>query len=206
MRRLVSSDDAELCLFDRELLVSAVLFLFCDELVESLEASRRSPNEETLPESIFSDLSLRSRRCWVGDLEGEADSSSLCRERSPREPAEIFFISGRGDRLRLCFLFSFRPFFLSAFFLSFFRFRFARSSSEDDEDDEEEESELELELDELEDDSCFDLTAFLAAVLDLRWSLRSSVSPPNPASKNKTRACMYECLKNSNDREDLKIV
>ena len=79
---------------------------------------------------------------------------------------------------------------MSAFFLSFFRFRFARSSSEDDEDDEEEESELELELDELEDDSCFDLTAFLAAVLDLRWSLRSSVSPPNPASKNKTKACM----------------
>ena len=73
--------------------------------------------------------------------------------------------------------------------MSFFRFRFARSSSEDDEDDEEEE-ESELELDELEDDSCFDLTAFLAAVLDLRWSLRSSVSPPNPASKNKTKACM----------------
>ena len=77
---------------------------------------------------------------------------------------------------------------MSAFFLSFFRFRFARSSSEDDEDDEEEESELEL--DELEDDSCFDLTAFLAAVLDLRWSLRSSVSPPNPASKNKTKTYM----------------
>ena len=80
---------------------------------------------------------------------------------------------------------------MAAFFLSFFRFRFARSSSEDDEDDdEEEESELELELDELEDDSCFDLTAFLAAVLDLRWSLRSSVSPPNPASKNKTKTYM----------------
>ena len=76
-----------------------------------------------------------------------------------------------------------------AFFLSFFRFLFARSSSEDDEDDEEEE-ESELELDELEDDSCFDLTAFLAAVLDLRWSLRSSVSPPNPASKNKTKTYM----------------
>ena len=63
LRRLVSSDDAELGLFDRELLVSAVLFLFCDELVESLEASRRSPNEGTLPESTFSGLSLRSRRC-----------------------------------------------------------------------------------------------------------------------------------------------
>jgi hypothetical protein len=65
LRRLASSDDAELALFDRELLVSTVLFLFCDELVESLEASRRSPNEGTLPES---GLSLRSRRCWVGDL------------------------------------------------------------------------------------------------------------------------------------------
>ena len=78
---------------------------------------------------------------------------------------------------------------MAAFFLSFFRFRFTRSSSDEDEDDEEEE-ESELELDELEDDSCFDLTAFLAAVLDLRWSLRSSVSPPNPASKNKTKTYM----------------
>ena len=142
---------------------------------------------------IFFNLLIKKKT----HLEGEADSSSLCRERSPREPAEIFFISGRGG-LRLCFLFSFRPLFFAAFFLSFFRFRFARSSSEDDEDDdEEEESELELELDELEDDSCFDLTAFLAAVLDLRWSLRSSVSPPNPASKNKTKT--YKRTKLSNN-------
>ncbi len=80
--------------------------------------------------------------------------------------------------------------FLDTFFRSFPCFFFFRrfldrsSSEDDDDDDEDDDSEEESEEDDDDDveESLFFLAAFFAE-LALRWSRRSSVIPPSPATK-----------------------